>query len=64
MDSLLGCGGLQFGQRVPSGLYGLPDGYGEQYRDTSGAYYRTDGSQIYQIDARTQTVVRVYPMSR
>jgi hypothetical protein len=64
VDSLLGRGGLQIGQRVPSGLYGLPDGYRDQYRDTNGAYYRTDGRQIYQIDVRTQTVVRVYPMGR
>lgn len=64
VDSLLGRGGLQIGQRVPTGLYGLPDGYREQYRDSNGAYYRTDGRQIYQIDARTQTVVRVHPMSR
>jgi hypothetical protein len=66
VDSLLGRagGGLQIGQRVPNGLYGLPDGYRDQYRDSSTAYFRTDGRQIYQIDARTQTVVRVYPMAR
>ena len=64
IDSVFGGGGLSVGQRASSGLYGLQGGYRDQYRDGNGAYYRTDGRQIYQIDARTQTVVRVYPMSR
>jgi hypothetical protein len=55
---------LQVGQQVPNGLYGLPEGYREQYRDTNLAYFRTDGRRIYQIDVRTQTVVRIYPISR
>ena len=62
IDTVLGGGGLRVGQRASSGLYGLQGGYRDQYRDGNGAYYRTDGRQIYQIDARTQTVVRVYPM--
>ena len=64
IDSVFGGGGLRVGQRASSGLYGLQGGYRDQYRDGNGAYYRTDGRQIYQIDARTQTVVRVYPMNR
>jgi hypothetical protein len=64
IDSVLGGRGLSVGQRASSGLYGLQGGYRDQYRDGNGAYYRTDGRQIYQIDARTQTVVRVYPMNR
>lgn len=64
IDSVFGGGGLSVGQRASSGLYGLQGGYRDQYRDGNGAYYRTDGRQIYQIDARTQTVVRVYPMNR
>lgn len=34
------------------------------YRDTSQSYYRSDGRQIYQIDARTQAVVRIHMMNR
>jgi hypothetical protein len=64
IDSVFGGGGLQVGQRVPSGLYGLEGGYRDQYRDGNGTFYRTDGRQIYQIDARTQTVVRVHQMRR
>lgn len=64
VDSVLGRDGLRVGQRASSGLYGLQGGYRDQYRDGDGAYYRTDGRQIYQIDARSQTVVRIYPMNR
>jgi hypothetical protein len=64
VDSLLGRGGLRVGQQASGDLYGLQDRYRDQYRDGNGAYYRTDGRQIYQIDARTRTVVRVYPMNR
>ena len=59
------CTGIQVGQRVSgSGLYSLPYEYRNQYRDTNNVYYRTDGRQIYQIDARTGTVARIYGMNR
>lgn len=64
IDNVLGRGSLRVGQRVSGNLSGLPNEYRNQYRDTGSAYYRTDGRQIYQIDARTQTVVRVYAMNR
>lgn len=64
VDSLLGGGGLRVGQRASGNLSSLDDRYRYQYRDSNDGYYRTDGRQIYQIDARTQTVVRVYPMNR
>ncbi len=56
--------GLRVGQRASGNLYGLPYEYRNQYRDSGNAYYRTDGRMIYQIDARTNTVVRVYSMER
>lgn len=64
VDSLLGGGGLRIGQRATADLYGLQGSYRDQYRDGGGTYYRTDGRLIYQIDARSQTVVRVHPMRR
>lgn len=64
IDGLLGGGGLRVGQRATADLYPLQGGYRDQYRDGNGAYFRTDGRQIYQIDARSQTVVRIYPLSR
>lgn len=64
VDSLLGGGGLRAGQRVSGNLQVLNGRDRDQYRDGGDTYFRTDGRQIYQIDARSQTVVRVYPMNR
>jgi hypothetical protein len=64
IDRITGNGGLRVGQRVSSDLGGLPYAYRAQYRDSANVYYRSDGRQIYQIDARTQTVMRVYAMNR
>ena len=59
---VLGGGGLQVGQRVSGNLYGVPPQHQGHYRDGNGVYYRSDGRRIYQIDARSHTVVRVFPM--
>jgi hypothetical protein len=59
---LLGVGGLQVGQRVPNNLYGVPSQYQSQYRDGNGVYYRSDGRRIYQVDARNDTVIRIFAM--
>lgn len=56
--------GLRVGSRVPSNLYAVPSQYRYQFRDGNGVYYRSDGRNIYQIDARTQTVLRAYSMNR
>jgi hypothetical protein len=64
LDRVTGNGGLRVGQRVSADLGGVPYAYRTQYRDSGDVYYRSDGRQIYQIDARTQTVVRVYAMNR
>jgi hypothetical protein len=64
VDSVTGSGGLRVGQRASADLGGVPYAYRSQYRDGGGVYYRSDGRQIYQIDARTQTVVRIYAMNR
>ena len=64
IDNVLGRGGLRVGQRASGNLYGVPPEYRSRYRDGNGVYYRSDGRSIYQIDARTQTVIRVFPMGR
>jgi hypothetical protein len=64
LDRVTGNGGLRVGQRASADLGGVPYAYRDQFRDGGGAYYRSDGRQIYQIDARTQTVVRVYALNR
>lgn len=60
-ESLLGGGsGLRVGQRAGGNLYAVPSEYRDQFRDNGNAYFRSDGRRIYEIDARTHTVVRVY----
>jgi type II secretory pathway pseudopilin PulG len=70
-DSIFGggsssnCSGsmLRVGARASGDLRSLPSEYRYRYRDGNGVYYRHDGRSIYQIDARTNTVVRIYPMN-
>jgi hypothetical protein len=64
IDSVLGGGGLRVGQRVSGNLGAVPYEYRNQYRDGNGVYYRSDNRAIYQIDARTDTVVRIYSLNR
>ncbi len=66
VDRVFGGGttGLRVGQRISGNLGSVPYEYRYQYRDGNGVYYRSDGRLIYEIDARTNTVVRAYPMNR
>ena len=64
LDRVTGNNSLRVGQRASADLGGVPYAYRNQYRDSDSVYYRSDGRQIYQIDARTQTVVRIYAMNR
>jgi hypothetical protein len=63
IDGVLGrndnCG-LRVGARAYGNLYSVPSQYRYRFRDGNGVYYRSDGRNIYQIDARSQTVLRVY----
>ncbi|HEX2762689.1 MAG TPA: hypothetical protein VHM92_02425 [Allosphingosinicella sp.] len=58
------CGTLRVGARASANLRTLPSEYRYRYPDGNGVYYRTDGRVIYQIDARTDTVIRIYSMDR
>jgi hypothetical protein len=53
---------VRVGARAPANLYAVPSEHRYRYRDGNGVYYRSDGRNIYQIDARTQTVLRIYGM--
>jgi hypothetical protein len=55
---------LRVGDRATGNLYGVPYDLRATYRDGYGYYYRSDGQAVYQIDSRTGTVMRVYPISR
>lgn len=56
--------GLRIGQRVSTNLGGLPNEYRDRFRDGGGYYYRYGNGNVYQVDARTQTIVRVYDARR
>ena len=58
------CSGLRVGERASGNLSALPSEYRRQFRDGNGIAYRTDGNQIYQVDTRNNTVLRVYGMNR
>ena len=68
IDSIFGGGNdnsdcateLRVGQRVSGNLYAVPSNLRYRFRDGGGVVYRSDGRNIYQIDARTQTVLRIY----
>lgn len=47
------------GDRVTGRLDAVPFAYRDRYRDRAGVYYRSDGRFIYEIDARTNTVIDV-----
>ena len=69
LSSVLGrgddnCTTLRVGQRATGNLGAVPYELRYQYRDGNGVYYRSDGRAIYQIDARTHTVLRIYDMNR
>ena len=63
-DLLGGGAGLRVGQRVSGNLGAVPYEYRGQFRDGNGVYYRSDGRNIYEIDARTDTVIRIHGMRR
>ena len=48
------------GDRIGNGLYDVPFSYRDRYRDGNGVYYRSDGRNIYEIDARTNTVIAIH----
>lgn len=65
IGSLLGTNDcLQVGERATRGLGGVPYEYRGQFRDGNGVVYRSDGRNVYQIDARTNTVLRIYSIGR
>jgi cell division protein FtsB len=51
---------LRVGQRASGSLYAVPSHLRSRFRDGGGVVYRSDGRNVYQIDARTSVVLRVY----
>lgn len=64
IDNIVGDGCLRVGMRANNNLYAVPYEHRYRYRDGNGVYYRSDGRSIYEIDARTNTIVRIYDTNR
>jgi len=64
IDRVTGGGGLRVGQRASGNLGAVPYEYRDRFRDGGGVYHRSDGRNIYRIDARTNVVLQVYSMRR
>jgi hypothetical protein len=64
IDNIVGSGCLRVGMRANSNLGAVPYEYRYRFRDGNNVYYRSDGRSIYEIDARTNTVVRIHDMNR
>lgn len=65
LGSVLSRGGLRTGEVITGALgsvLGSAAGLNPRYRDSSNVYYRSDGQRVYEIDARTNTVIRVLPV--
>jgi hypothetical protein len=54
--------GLRIGERATVDLGLVPYSYRTRFRDGDGVYYRSDGHMVYEIDARTNLVLRAYPI--
>lgn len=62
LGNVLGGGGLGIGSVITGAIanaLGGGDRYG--YQDRSNVYFRTDGERVYEIDARTNQVIRIHP---
>ena len=65
LGTILSSGGLRTGDVITNsiaGVLGSAMGFGSQFRDTSNVYYRSDGVRVYEIDARTNQVLHIYPV--
>jgi hypothetical protein len=62
--ALLGGGGLNVGEQLPSGYdaYNLPMDYRDEYQDSDDYLYRYDDGNIYQVDAKTQLIQSIVEM--
>jgi len=55
---------LRVGQRISGNFAEMPVRYRDRYRDSDGSYYRYDRGNIYQVDARTDLILRIFADAR
>lgn len=56
----LAVAGLVVGDSDTNELAAVPREFRSRFQDGAGVYYRSDTRHIYQIDARTRTVLRLF----
>jgi hypothetical protein len=62
LGSILSNGGLRIGDVITGVLGNVLGGASNLgYQDRSNVYFRTDGQRVYEIDARTNQVIRIHP---
>ena len=67
LGTILGRGGLRTGDVITGtigSVLGSAMGSGSRYRDNNEVSFRSDGYRVYEIDARTNRVIRIHPISR
>jgi hypothetical protein len=67
LGSVLGNGGLRTGDVITGAIgsvLGSAAGMGSRFRDNNNVYYRSDGQRVYEVDARSNTVLRVHPLQQ
>ena len=65
LGGLLGGRSLGVGDVITGAIGNVLRGgsnYGTQYRDNGSTYFRSDGERVYEIDVRTNQVVRIHPL--
>lgn len=66
LASILGNGGLRVGDLITGTLGSVlrpaPNNFGSSNSSDNGTYFRSDGERVYEIDTRTNTVVRIHPV--
>ena len=55
---------LRVGQRISGNFAEMPVRYRDRYRDSDGSYYRYDRGNIYQVDSRTNLILRIFADAR
>jgi len=57
-------GYLRVGERISENFGEMPDRYRDRYRDSEASYYRYDRGNVYQVDARTNLILRIIADAR
>jgi len=57
-------GDVRIGQRYSARMIALPTELRDEYRDSDDVYYRYDEDRIYQVDRRTNLILRLLDLPK